>query len=94
MAVHAQVGLGGRDGGQPVTGGAQGDGRAAARRVPQAQRRSCQIARGESPCGPLRPYWSLDLLGRATLARDDVPDGAQYALRALEAVERVVTDQA
>ncbi len=35
MAVSRASAVGGRDGGQPVTGGARGNARAAARRAPQ-----------------------------------------------------------
>ncbi len=49
MALPAAGVVGGRDGGQPVTGGARGSARAAARRVPQVQRRSCQLGDARVP---------------------------------------------
>ena len=55
MAVSCAGAVGGRDGGQPVTGGVRGNARAAARRAPQAQRRSGQLGCGESPVGASRP---------------------------------------
>jgi hypothetical protein len=77
MAVPAG-GVGGRVGGQPVTGGAESNARVAARRVPQVQRRSCQGDRSESPerAAPLlRPPL------RAMCRSDDMPSAARRALR-------------
>ncbi len=97
MAVPARVRSAGRDGGQPVTGAVGGIARAASRRVPQVQRRSCQPGCGEYPAGPSRPRPpsapACDLAPpRARyLARDHTPDGARRALRALEGVEKVLT---
>jgi hypothetical protein len=55
MAAVPCAAIGGRDGGQPVTGGVRGaQGRQPAVRR-QVQRRSCQPSRDETPPGARRP---------------------------------------
>ena len=91
MAVPRAGAVGGRDGGQPVTGGTRGCAWAAARRVPQVQTRSCQSGCGESPAGAWRPHplsasIPLGPPGRATSREINAPFGARRAPRALESV--------
>jgi hypothetical protein len=83
--------VGGRDGCQRVTGGSRGNARAAARRVPQVQRRSCQPDRGQRPASASRPPRRarppVTSPARARyLAWDHAPDGARRAPRAVEDV--------
>jgi len=82
--------LGGRDGGRPVTGGARGSARAAARRAPQVLRRSCQSGRGEFPAGACaRPAELAAVALPASvrnLPRDYAPPGARRAPRAFKDV--------
>jgi hypothetical protein len=86
----------GRDGSQPVTGGARGNARVAARRAPQVQRRSCQPSaatipgRRIVPAPPSAPNSHLARQG-AHLPRDHAPDGARRAPRAFKDVKKIVT---
>jgi hypothetical protein len=85
--------------GQPVTGGAQGNARAAARRAPQGAKaelpaRSRRMSRGRfRPPPPSAPSVTSPVWVRC-LAQSDAPDGARRAERAFKAVWKVLTGQA
>src|SRR6266496_6851655 len=55
MAVPRAGAVGGRNGGQPVTGGVRGSARAAARRVPQGTKAELPARLRREPAGASRP---------------------------------------
>ena len=96
MAVPCVGAVGGRDGGQPVTGGTGGNARAAARRAPQVQRRSCQPSCVRVPralrARPVERDHVTSPARARCLTRDHAPFGARRAPRALDGfVKKVLT---
>ena len=90
--------LGGRDGDQPVTGGARGSARAAARRAPAGAKAELPVrlqreSRGRSaPAPPSETRPSHHPPGRTSPREINAPSGARRALRALEDLGKVLTD--
>lgn len=85
MAVSCAGAVGGREGGRPVTGGAPGCARAAARRAPQGAKAELPAGRGECPAGACaRPAERAvrQLACREALPRvGHAPDGAARSAR-------------
>jgi len=86
-----------RDGGQLGAGSARGNGRSAAPPCAEGLRRSGQTGNGETPCGrtsPPGPGPTLTPGVGARFARSAqlAPPGARHAPRALETVEKVLTN--
>jgi hypothetical protein len=86
--------LGGRDGGRPVTGGARGCARAAARRAPQGAKAELPVRSGEYPAGACARPAERAVHHRPRqaryLVRDHAPDGARRAPRAFKDVKNVL----